>query len=134
MSFSPSTSASTSLTRYPRWVWALTGLTAAYATYTIWNVLSDPNLRSSNSSGLRRRGAIRQRHRSPQISASANLQSSLDGLRDPDTDDGGEASVLALSSPFGTVTAQVNEREYDAFLVLVPSAMRPSTWKQRVLN
>lgn len=102
---SATTAAPTSLTRYPRWVWALTGLTAAYATYTVWNVL-DTGSRASGTSGLHRRNAIHQhRRRSPQEPQPQQLSANMQALtQQPSSSDD-------TSTPFGTITAQVNDRK-----------------------
>ncbi|KAL1305245.1 hypothetical protein AAFC00_002160 [Neodothiora populina] len=100
---------SSSLTRYPRWVWALTGLAAAYATYTIWTTFDSPP--RSNSSGLHRRAAVRQaRRRSPQQQQQQqeqqqHLSANMHASTRPPT------SAEDASSPFGTITAQVNNSE-----------------------
>lgn len=104
------TASSSSLTRYPRWVWALTGLTTAYFTYTIWTIYSGPgNQSASNNSSLQRRRAIRaQRRRSPrqeQQLSSSTIQASRQ--QESLTDD--------VTSPFGTITAQVNDRKFFLF-------------------
>lgn len=101
---SATTATSTSLTRYPRWVWALTGLTAAYATYTIWTVL-DTGSPASSTSGLHRRNAIRQhRRRSPQDPQPQQLSANMQALTQQSSSDD-------TSTPFGTITAQVNDRK-----------------------
>ena len=103
---------STSLTRYPRWVWVITGLTAAYATYTIWSLYSDTGIASPASSGLHRRGAVRHsRRRSPQ-----GQDQQLLANTQPSSQHAGASINGTEGSPLGTITASVNNREYPSLL------------------
>lgn len=101
------TPSSSSLTRYPRWVWTLAGLTAAYATYTIFTTYSRPesHATASNDSGLQRRRAVRAQRRRSQRQDQPLSANTMQTSRQQEslTDD--------TASPFGTITAQVNDRE-----------------------